>query len=1096
MGLYAEEIDLGNFFALFKDELEIKLKLESGETIERTTSKGELISLIDKKISIKSKVEIWVKDKKFFVTKNIYLEAPKLDELKLASITTDKKIYQPGEFVRVIIIFPNETNRTVNIKLFKERRLIWNTSRVTDKFGVIILTLEDLTEGEYEVRAELAHKKIICACSFTIISYELSPLRAQLDKFTLAEGKIRAKLRVSLLEKPYTGAVKIGLYCGYCKRIVYYSEATSKGGIIIAEIPFRGHTGPFELRLFTPDGLTASVQLPGTKRREREVRTFSDMGIIAKASLAPQEGFCKFKGMYVSKQFDKDAPIRISDIIGDELYLEVMKEIKKLGLIIYDPVMKEYYTHYHDELKTGEKIRIPIKEPSQVIIAGVVLEESGSLCLKEYYALVFSEPEIETVNIISPAKVMSNEALVKINVKSRESRKAKLIVIALDDRLFRDSEEINIARGYFELITAVNELIDDIKMDWPLRKLLARRSRVRGLMMPTIGFTASALPLALFAPMRFASKSERGAKVNKGVVSSKERRRGRETLSEVAGLLLQMPIFSFQVLEVDTNKEYELKIHVGDELRTIRIEVIAISGYSVIKNETRITIMREDFVKIEAPTYMDSGDMCIIPIHYLASQDGVLIIETFEGVNRFSVKKGSGVVYIGVNGPTEIIVTLMDKANNVLAEAKAVIKKMGEEEIEVSRLEILNPGETISGERILIYPSLDSLVRDVAFSLIKYPYGCAEQTSAKLKGLMLVFKLFKDSNNGELDKVKMLIGEGIQRMKKFYKHGIFSLWEDTDPNPSVTIKVLKNLSPAMTIDDELVKPLKEMITEALKQLKKLNIKDSELAELDKGLIEEEIKTIEDSAHILIALKDNMNDELYKKALIKIEKEAIHEDNYVKWKGKKAWAGDIEATCLVLRALIATGERKDLVDKGMKYVLRRLVGGMLYSTSDTAALLDMIFEARSIFPMQAEAIVDGKETVILSETVGKKIKALSKLIVRIDEKKKINELDVGEGNLIVRIMTDKPEYKVGDVGKIIVEVKGDIIIPIIKVYLPPGLIAMKGGANIQAVSGARSPFVIEVIAVRGAKGKVRAVARDMYSADKVGIATPLKLRINQ
>lgn len=448
---------------------------------------------------------------------------------------------------------------------------------------------------------------------------------------------------------------------------------------------------------------------------------------------------------------------------------------------------------------------------------------------------------------------------------------------------------------------------------------------------------------------------------------------------------------------------------------------------------------------------------------------------------------------IEIDQPTDICATLISNEDVVLNTAHATIKKVGTMEVEYSEVHILHPGMEIEGD-LVVYPSIKYLVKDIATSLVKYPHGCAEQTSAKLKGLLYVFSYFGNPGIEVIDKVKVMIGNGISRMKLFFKQDMFSLWEDSSPSTNVTVKVLKNLMPALSIDDHLVDPLKNMIKRATNTLLGKDVRDSELAELDKRFIDG-VDKIEDAAHTLIALHNEKDNELYKKALDTIKKKMITKNGGPLWKGEKSWAGDIETTCLVLRALYKTNEMKDVAERGLKNVLMKLVNGMLYSTSDTAALLDLLITIEKNTTVSDKIIVDGVEKSISSPIKAKKAKALRTTLVRRFYKVSIDELDIKEPTLDVNLTFEDNSgnnISVGDIVKLRIDISGSTRIPITKVFLPPTLVAMKGGANVQTIIADRSPVYVSAIAVRGGNGKIRVFVRDMYRSDIVGFTESANL----
>ena len=166
--------------------------------------------------------------------------------------------------------------------------------------------------------------------------------------------------------------------------------------------------------------------------------------------------------------------------------------------------------------------------------------------------------------------------------------------------------------------------------------------------------------------------------------------------------------------------------------------------------------------------------------------------------------------------------------------------------------------------------------------------------------------------------------------------------------------------------------------------------------------------------------------------------------------------------------------------------------MLYSTADTSALLDMIAELRKTIPPKFAIKVKDKEEKLIEPTIVEEVEAKTYVIARIDKKVKVNELEAKAGILDVQVDLEKTKLHVGDTMKIRINIEGDTIIPISKIYLPPGLVAMIGGANVQTVTRVRSPITLDVIATRAARGALKIITRDMYASWKIGLAKPIMI----
>ncbi|MEX2690208.1 MAG: hypothetical protein Q6351_007780 [Candidatus Njordarchaeum guaymaensis] len=1095
-----QKFNVGNYFIHVKEDTKIVVQYVNGDLSTLELKANTLIPLIYSEkhqndidsiiIPIQKSPVAVIKD---FIRRRkrslLAINTETFPTLEIGSLSTDKKIYLPGEVVRVIAIFPEQSHKEAYFTLYKEEKMIWRTTKNLSEFGTSLIELEELEVGEYTVSVKVEGMTESKKASFTVSEFKLSPLRAALERFAIERGRAKVRILLTKLEKKYSGSVTVGLFCGYCDEIVWSGEFKVKDGFLDVEVPIRGHTGPFELRINTSEGLTAAVSLKGTRVEERREYLIGDMNKRIFASLAPREGSKRIRGIYYRVE-KGEGLLELEDVVGDIARIRILKDIEKMAIIVYNPKKRNSELLLFEKKKVNDTVEIPVSAPLIVVLAGLIITYEDKKVLREHFSIIFKEEELEDIKIICDDVVQKPELSIRIKPVSKRDGKVELFVIVLDDRIIRDDEEVNIGRGYLDFLRRTSKIGFRIRRGYDRAlmlfapRTLTPTSLPRAPRMDVLG-PAGFGAVAPVAPKRVLET--RAEEVLSVVEKSAEPAAGRA----IAILMRKLPILSFKRLEVDANGETNISVFLGEELRTVRIEVIGVFGSSVRRIVKRVTMRRDFYLNILSPVHMDKGEECLIPIDYTASKDAELVVETFEGIQVFKIKAGSGRVYAKVKGPTEILAHIRI-GEEILFDKKVTIKKVGEEEITVSEIYVLEPGQKIKAKRVLVYPSIDYLIKDIAMSLVKYPYGCAEQTSAKLKGLLLVFGSYGGHDNEEfLDKVKMLISAGSERMKLFFKGGLFSLWEDSKPDVNVTIKVLKNLRPVLNVDDPLVEELKSMVNKSIKELKERGVQDSELAEFDPAFISE-IKTTEDAAHVLLALRNSREDAKVKKALKVLDENLIEEGTFIKWKAVKSWSGDVEATALALRALIAYEGLSDRVKKGLKYVFSKIVGGMLYSTADTSALLDMIAELRKTIPPKFAIKVKDKEEKLIEPTIVEEVEAKTYVIARIDKKVKVNELEAKAGILDVQVDLEKIKLHVGDTMKIRINVEGDTIIPISKIYLPPGLVAMIGGANVQTVTRVRSPITLDVIATRAAKGALKIITRDMYASWKIGLAKPIMI----
>jgi hypothetical protein len=195
-------------------------------------------------------------------------------------------------------------------------------------------------------------------------------------------------------------------------------------------------------------------------------------------------------------------------------------------------------------------------------------------------------------------------------------------------------------------------------------------------------------------------------------------------------------------------------------------------------------------------------------------------------------------------------------------------------------------------------------------------------------------------------------------------------------------------------------------------------------------------------------------------------------------------------------------RDPLFRPGFHYVGSKLVNGMLYSTADTRALIELL--ATIQIGREAVAVVDGRETRLAEQTTGREVTALfDDLIVRVDSEVVIDHL--APRHSFDFAVTVKPrELRLGQRTRVHIVLKEDSICPLARIYLPGCLALLKGGANAQTahlpvgVSGLwwRHPRQLEldVVAVRRGQGILYAAVHDLYDAEKVGTAPGIEVSV--
>jgi hypothetical protein len=349
--------------------------------------------------------------------------------------------------------------------------------------------------------------------------------------------------------------------------------------------------------------------------------------------------------------------------------------------------------------------------------------------------------------------------------------------------------------------------------------------------------------------------------------------------------------------------------------------------------------------------------------------------------------------------------------------------------------------------------------------------------------------------SGDSGRVNGLILAGINRLSGFqHDDGMFAIWCGGKPGLDITGRVAHRL---MALRELPYDPAHQMLDRAKEALLRKKFRDNQLLALD-ARFRAKLQTVKDAVALYFA-GDGQRD----KALDHLRKAAHHEGEMARWEGKIKWGywgGHLEATCDATRVMYDA--HHPLFRPGFNYVGSKLVNGMLYSTADTRALIELLAAIQA--DDEAVAVIDGQETRLDEQTIGGEVTALSdNLIVRVDEEVVIDHL-APRRDFDFEVAVKPRTLQLGQRTLVRVTLKEDSICPLARIYLPGCLALLKGGANAQTahlpvgVSGRwrRDPrrLTLDVVAVRRGRGKLYVAVHDLYDADKVGTAPGVDITV--
>ncbi len=335
-----------------------------------------------------------------------------------------------------------------------------------------------------------------------------------------------------------------------------------------------------------------------------------------------------------------------------------------------------------------------------------------------------------------------------------------------------------------------------------------------------------------------------------------------------------------------------------------------------------------------------------------------------------------------------------------------------------------------------------------------------------------------------------LLSAGVARLHQFqHDDGMFSIWCGGHKEAGITARVAHRISSVPGAED--------MLGKAVAALVKAGHRDNQLLPLDRRFADK-LRTVKDA----VALYFHGNGER-ERAFDTLKHLARVDGETARWEGKAEWGywgGNLEATADATRVMWHA--RDPLFRAGFQYVGSKVVNGMLFSTADTRALVELF---AAIDRTGSRARVDGRETTITEPVVAQEVEALEDdLVVRVDEEREIDWL-APRRDFAFKLDVKPTKAKLGERVKVTITLKDESICPLARIWLPGPLALLRAGANAQTaclpvgVSGWRQVgkghLEVEAVAVRRGRGAVRVAVHDLYDAEKIGVASPIDVRVD-
>lgn len=642
------------------------------------------------------------------------LDAPVVD---LTAVVTERRVYHPEDKVHIFIVAPDHAGGEVELEVRLAGQTIMREPVTLNAAGVALFPYADLEEGEYSVHVQRAGRSERAECRFSVAEFTLSPLIATLRSHTFAKGMLQFRLFVQQLSIPYTGEADIGLQCRACNdQVVHIKQLQVQEGAAASEFDLRDHDGPFKLQVTTPQGETAVVDLPGSGAGERERIVVNPLGRMAEASLLPGDDTQPVRGMHIGYGDVNAAPLRLESAVAKEGRFIAAGDYSVVQIVAHNPLSGESAVHEWQGVARGDRMTAEVNPPFTLF----TLAAATSNGLHESWSTVVRPPDLEAA-LSAPTKASPGEHIT-VNVSATPSpwqpSTIYCLLMAYDARLEHESPLPKLGQRQYQAIRDAGTSL----RDGPAPDATE--------FMPPMVYRSVSLAMAPAAP--------RGRPNILNAAAATLRPAAAQAESDYAGptVLLKQTVDAPALFAPPTREDFpelahlelfefrgqaERVIRLGDQIGTWRCRAYLVSGLDLVELTADVQAEKALYAELDLPAIVAEGDEIEASVTYHSESPAEMIITVPGGETVQGMIMGHGTERVKLTGPGEVDVQLSGQAGQDWT--ARTVKAPGVHTVTASRLELLRASETVTGQRVVVYPGIELVLTDTIEALLRYPFG-------------------------------------------------------------------------------------------------------------------------------------------------------------------------------------------------------------------------------------------------------------------------------------------------------------------------------------------------------------------------------------
>jgi len=251
-----------------------------------------------------------------------------------------------------------------------------------------------------------------------------------------------------------------------------------------------------------------------------------------------------------------------------------------------------------------------------------------------------------------------------------------------------------------------------------------------------------------------------------------------------------------------TNSNYENKIYLlnGNEFnipipldtdnKEVNIFIYVYYGNIWHKTHRVVPVQEKTSLYLDFPKYIGNLDKIDGRIRVISPQKSELLCKNGE-LKRYYLE-GRDYKTVTLTQDEQIHIELLTDKDKIIMDWQN-----SDRDFKKQIFRFLRKGEKFNSKnRIFLYPDISHWVKEIFIQgLLNYPWGCGEQTAAKINAFVNLYSNYSNENPDFKNIYFKKIKSGLIRMNLFEKEpGFYSLWESGEPDIHATEMIYNHLS--------------------------------------------------------------------------------------------------------------------------------------------------------------------------------------------------------------------------------------------------------------------------------------------------------------